>query len=40
LLYSPSAFYRWINPRQVDSYIKALELLAEWDKQAAPLLKP
>ena len=40
LLYSPSAFFRWINPRQVDSYIKALELLAEWDKQAAPLLKP
>lgn len=39
-LYSTSEFYRWINPRENDSYRRAVELLQNWDNEAQPLLNP
>jgi carboxyl-terminal processing protease len=37
-LYSTAEFYRVINPRENQSYIKAMEILRNWDSQGAKIL--
>ena len=39
-LYSTSEFYQLLNPRENESYRMALQLFANWNEQAKPLLKP
>jgi carboxyl-terminal processing protease len=39
-LFSTSEFYRWMNPRQNESYQKALYLLQNWDKEAKKYIEP
>lgn len=39
-LYSTSEFYQLLNPRENESYSMALQLFANWNEQAKPLLKP
>ena len=39
-LFSTSEFYRWMNPRQNESYQKALYLLQNWDNEAKKYIEP
>lgn len=37
-IYSTSDFYRWINPRINEFYLKALSLIENWETEVSPLL--
>ena len=37
-LYSAEEFYRVMNPRENQSYIKAMEILSNWESQGAKIL--
>lgn len=37
-VYSTTAFYRWLNPREGDIYKRALLLMENWDSEVQPLL--
>lgn len=39
-LYTSSEFYRYLNPRRNEYFKKAMEIVGDWDKAGAPVLKP
>lgn len=39
-LYGDNEFYRWLNPRVNDSYVKALEIIDNWAEKGAVVLNP
>ena len=39
-LYGVNEFYRWINPRVNDSYVKALTIIENWSEEGDSVLNP
>ncbi len=39
-LYGVNEFYRWLNPKVNDSYLKAMEIIENWNEQGEKVLNP